>query len=380
MNIIGLIVAAGRGKRAGGDVPKQYRELCGQTVLHRSIMALLTHPQITKVQVVIRADDVVDYHSSTNGISNLLPVCIGGAERHDSVLAGLEAIETHGPDIVLIHDAARPLVSKTVISEVINALSDHSGAFPALKVVDALWRGNSTIEAPESREGLWRAQTPQGFRFDEILAAHKNLASPALDDVAVAFAAGLNVAITNGSEDNFKITNPEDFARAEAILKEDMDIRTGNGFDVHKFGDGDYVTLCGVEIPHTNGLVGHSDADVAMHTITDAIFGALSEGDIGQWFPPSNPQWKGAASDIFLLRAVERADARGFKINHIDCTIICETPKIGPHAMAMRERMAEIMGMDVDRVSVKATTSEKLGFTGRGEGIAAMATATLVKL
>ena len=379
MSIIGLIVAAGRGKRAGGDVPKQYRELCGQTVLRRSILALLAHPQVAKVQVVIHSDDAVEYQSSTSGISDLLPARIGGAERHDSVLAGLEALESYAPDMVLIHDAARPFVSETVITDVIEALSDHSGAFPALKVVDALWRGDTTIKFAESRDNLWRAQTPQGFRFSEILAAHKNLAAPALDDVAVAHAAGLRVAITHGSEDNFKITNPEDFARAEAILKEDMDIRTGNGFDVHKFGDGDHITLCGVDIPHSNGLVGHSDADVAMHTVTDAIFGALSEGDIGQWFPPSDPQWKGAASEIFLLKAVERANARGFKINHIDCTIICEMPKIGPHAVTMREKMAAIIGIDLERVSVKATTSEKLGFTGRGEGIAAMATATLVK-
>ncbi len=379
MKIAGLIVAAGRGVRAGGGIPKQYRDLNGQTVLRRSVLALLAHRDVEAVQVVIHSDDVNEYEAAVNGISGLLPVCIGGAERHDSVLAGLNALKGFAPDIVLIHDAARPLVSVNIIEEVINALETHAGAFPALPVVDALWRGGDVIDTPETREGLWRAQTPQGFRFADILAAHENLTSPALDDVAVAHAAGLSVAITQGAEDNFKITNPEDFARAERALKDDMDIRTGNGFDVHKFGEGDHVTLCGVDIPHTHGLVGHSDADVAMHTVTDAIFGALCEGDIGQWFPPSDMQWKGAASDIFLTKAVERAVARGFTVTHIDCTIICEMPKIGPHALAMRERMAQIIGIDMGRISVKATTSEKLGFTGRGEGIAATATATLVK-
>jgi len=328
MKVAGLIVAAGRGKRAGGDIPKQYRDLNGQTVLRRSILALLAHRSVEAVQVVIHSDDLNDYESSVNGISGLLPVCIGGAARHDSVLAGLNALKSAAPDLVLIHDAARPLVSVNIIEEVLNALKTHAGAFPALPVVDALWRGGNAIETPEEREGLWRAQTPQGFRFDDILAAHKTLATPVLDDVAVAHQAGLNVAITRGAEDNFKITTPGDFARAKRILRDDMDIRTGNGFDVHKFGEGDHITLCGVEIPHSHGLVGHSDADVAMHTVTDAIFGALCEGDIGQWFPPSDMQWKGAASDIFLAKSVERAAARGFTITHIDCTIICEMPRL----------------------------------------------------
>ncbi len=379
MKVAGLIVAAGRGKRAGGGIPKQYRDLNGQTVLRRSILALLAHRDVEAVLVVIHSDDVGEYERAVNGISGLLPVCIGGVERQDSVLAGLNALQATAPDMVLIHDAARPLVSVNIIEEVVNALETHAGAFPALPVVDALWRGGDVIETPETREGLWRAQTPQGFRFADILAAHKNLTAPALDDVAVAHGAGLSVAITQGAEDNFKITTLEDFARAKRALKDDMDIRTGNGFDVHKFGDGDHVTLCGIKIPHSHGLVGHSDADVAMHAVTDAIFGALAEGDIGQWFPPSDMQWKGAASDIFLRKAVERSVARGFTITHIDCTIICEFPKIGPHALAMRERMAQIVGIDMDRISVKATTSEKLGFTGRGEGIAATATATLVK-
>ncbi|MBL4873014.1 MAG: bifunctional 2-C-methyl-D-erythritol 4-phosphate cytidylyltransferase/2-C-methyl-D-erythritol 2,4-cyclodiphosphate synthase [Rhodobacteraceae bacterium] len=380
MKVAGLIVAAGRGVRAGGGIPKQYRDLMGQSVLRRSVLALLAHRAVEVVQVVIHSDDVNEYESTVNGISGLLPVCIGGVKRHDSVLAGLNALKSAAPDLVLIHDAARPLVSVNVIEEVLNALETHEGAFPALPVVDALWRGDNTIERPEPREGLWRAQTPQGFRFNDILAAHETLTVSVLDDVAAAHAAGLSVAITHGAEDNFKITTPEDFARAERALRGYMDIRTGNGFDVHKFGEGEHVTLCGVDIPHSHGLVGHSDADVAMHAVTDAIFGALCEGDIGQWFPPSDMQWKGAASDIFLAKAVERTAARGFTITHIDCTIICEMPKIGPHALTMRERMAQIIGIDLDRISVKATTSEKLGFTGRGEGIAATATATLVKI
>ena len=380
MKVVGLIVAAGSGKRAGGGMPKQYRDLGTQTVLHRAVLALASHLDVDTVQVVIHKDYVDEYECSVKGIPNLQPVCFGGAERHDSVLAGLKSLKSNAPDAVLIHDAARPLVSHTVISAVIDALETQAGAFPALPVIDALWRGDGVIKSSEARENLWRAQTPQGFRFADILAAHESLSVPALDDVAVAHAAGMNIAITKGDEDNFKITNPEDFARAKRILREDMDIRTGNGFDVHKFGEGNHITLCGVNIAHTHSLVGHSDADVAMHSVTDAIFGALCEGDIGQWFPPRDPQWKGAASDIFLAKAVERASERSFTISHVDCTIICEFPKIGPHAKAMRERMAQILRIDLDRISVKATTSEKLGFTGRGEGIAATATATLVKI
>ncbi len=372
MKIAGLIVAAGRGKRAGGAEPKQYQKLAGEAVLRRSVRAMAAH--VDCVLVVIHPDDLKAYEAAIAGL-NVLPVCYGGAERHDSVLKGLEALKPQAPDFVLIHDAARPLVSDAVISGVINGLKDHVGAFPALPVIDALWR-----DGPAPRDGLWRAQTPQGFRFDDILAAHKGRDVPALDDAAVAHGAGMTVAITVGAEDNFKITTAEDFVRAERILGGNMDIRTGNGFDVHKIGEGEFVTLCGIKIPHSGGLIGHSDADVAMHAITDAIFGALAEGDIGQWFPPSEAKWKGAASDIFLTKAVERAADRGFTITHLDCTIICEMPKIGPHALVMRERIAGIVGIDVDRVSVKATTSETLGFTGRGEGIAANATATLVKI
>ncbi len=379
MKITGLIVAAGRGARAGRGMPKQYRDLAGQSVLRRAMLALLAHRDIDAVQVVIHPDDANLYQAASAGISGLLAPCFGGVTRQDSVLAGLGALKPHAPDLVLIHDAARPFLPLKVISGVIAALDTHAGAFPALGVVDALWRGDTVISAPQPRAGLWRAQTPQGFRFVDILAAYETAHSDALDDVAVAHMAAMDVAITKGAAENFKITHAEDFRRAENMVGKSMDIRVGNGFDVHKFGAGDHVTLCGVDIAHDAGLVGHSDADVAMHAITDAIFGALAEGDIGQWFPPTDPQWKGAVSDIFLKKAVERLNARDFSLTHVDCTIICEFPKIGPHAKDMRSNLAKLLRIDIERVSVKATTSEKLGFTGRGEGIAAMATATLVK-
>ena len=379
LNITALIVAAGRGTRVGSGTPKQYREVGGIPVLRLAAKALLAHPKVTALQVVIHPDDRHLYGAAMAGL-DVNPVVLGGDTRSESVLAGLRALQPQKPDIVLIHDAARPFIAPNIIDNVLSALKTHKGAFPCLPVVDALWRGESTVEQPVDRTDLWRAQTPQGFDFTTILTAHEQARAPAADDVALAHQAGIDVAIVAGSEQNFKITTLGDFIRAEKEMSEKMDIRTGNGFDVHAFGPGDFVTLCGLEISHSNGLVGHSDADVAMHAITDALFGALAEGDIGQWFPPSDPQWKGAASDIFLRKAVERAVERGFTISHVDCTIICEMPKIGPHALDMRSKIAEIIGLDLDRVSVKATTSEKLGFTGRGEGIAAMATATLVKI
>ena len=375
-----LIVAAGRGTRAGEGLPKQYRPLRGQPVLAHTLRALLAHKAVGAVQVVIHPDDISLYEAATAGIAGLLPPVFGGETRSESVLNGLEALAKAAPGFVLIHDAARPFLPLHVIDNLLVALRSHRGAFPALPVVDALWHGaNGLAKAPRSRGGLYRAQTPQAFHFADILAAHHSATAPADDDVALAHASGMEVAIVQGDEANFKLTTREDFTRAE---KENalIDIRTGNGFDVHAFTGGNAVTLCGIKIPHSHSLLGHSDADVAMHTITDALFGALAEGDIGQWFPPSEAEWKGVASDIFLLKAVERVAARGFTITNIDCTIICEAPKIGPHATAMRAEIAKIAGIGLDRVSIKATTSEKLGFTGRKEGIAAMATATLVKL
>ena len=280
----------------------------------------------------------------------------------------------------MIHDAARPLVSRKVINGVLEALETAPGAAPGLPVTDALWSAENTqVVAARPRDGLHRAQTPQGFDLEAIRAAHAAAPENAADDVEVALAYGLDVTITQGAEENLKITHAADFDRARAFLERPpMDIRTGNGFDVHAFAPGSHVTLCGVEIPHDQALKGHSDADVAMHAVTDAIYGALARGDIGQHFPPSDPQWKGAASDIFLRHAVDLAGQMAFRITHVDCTIVCEHPKIGPHAATMRARMAEIMRLEPDQISIKATTSEKLGFTGRGEGIAAQATATLV--
>ncbi len=375
---VALIVAAGRGTRAGGDQPKQWQPVAGKPVIAHTLARFATHSRIARIVLVLHADDLA------RG-ADLIPapdvIVAGGADRAASVQAGLRAAEGTGLPYVLIHDVARPCVTEQIISDVIAALAGTPGAAPALPVTDALWTGeDARVTGTQDRTGLYRAQTPQGFHLPAILAAHAMHPGGAADDVEVARAAGLEVAIVPGDEDNLKITLPADFARAESILRSAMKIRTGNGFDVHAFGPGDHVTLCGVDIPHTHGLVGHSDADVAMHTVTDAIYGALAMGDIGQHFPPSDPQWKGAASDIFLRHAVDLAATQGFEISNVDCTLICETPKIGPHAQAMRVKMAEIMGMDVADISVKATTSERLGFTGRGEGIACLATCTLVSL
>jgi 2-C-methyl-D-erythritol 4-phosphate cytidylyltransferase/2-C-methyl-D-erythritol 2,4-cyclodiphosphate synthase len=373
-----IIVAAGRGTRAGGGLPKQWRPLAGQRVIDWTLAAFQTHPSVDNIVLVHHSEDLAH-------IADLDVVCVqGGDSRDASVRNGLEALATlvPAPERVLIHDAARPATSQALISAVLTMLDNSDAAAPALAITDALWRGASDhVTGTQERDGLYRAQTPQGFRFASILKAHRNSDGPAADDVEVARKAGLAVSIVSGDEDNLKITRPEDFARAERILKDrDMDIRVGNGFDVHRFGDGTHVTLCGIEIPHARGLQGHSDADVGMHAVTDAIYGALGDGDIGQHFPPSDPQWKGAASELFLRHACDLARARGFTITHADCTLICETPKIGPHAPAMKAQMAEIMELETDRISVKATTSERLGFTGRGEGIASIATATLVRL
>ncbi|SMY07383.1 bifunctional 2-C-methyl-D-erythritol 4-phosphate cytidylyltransferase/2-C-methyl-D-erythritol 2,4-cyclodiphosphate synthase [Flavimaricola marinus] len=376
MTTAAIIVAAGRGLRAGGGVPKQWRDLVGRPVLAHTLDALRAPSLIAPIVLVIHPDDADRAEAlELDGVI----VVEGGASRDASVRAGLEALAPHTPDLVLIHDAARPVLRPDLIARVIDALAEHEGAAPALAVTDALWRGVDMVDGTQDREGLWRAQTPQGFRFAPILAAHRAHEGGAADDVAVARAAGMDVAIVPGDEDNIKITGPADFARAARSLGGMMDIRTGNGYDVHRFGPGDHVVLCGVKVPFERGLQGHSDADVGMHAVTDAIYGALARGDIGQHFPPSDPQWKGAESHIFLAHACALAREMGFAITHMDCTLVCEFPKIGPLAAEMRTEMARIMGLDVDRVSVKATTSERLGFTGRGEGIAAIATATLVK-
>ncbi|MEY3309242.1 MAG: hypothetical protein RLZZ413_3280 [Pseudomonadota bacterium] len=372
MTVAAIIVAAGRGTRAGGAVPKQWQLLAGQPVVAHSVAAFADLAEL--VILVVHPDD------RTRAAPLGVRAVNGGATRDASVRNALEHLAGTGVTRVLIHDGARPLVSRALIARLIGALDQSVAAAPALPVTDALWRGTDLhVTGTQDRTGLWRAQTPQAFHFDAILAAHRAHPGGAADDVEVARAAGLDVTIVEGDEDNLKLTFAADFARAERILKgRSMDIRVGNGFDVHAFGPGDHVWLCGVKVPHGKGLVGHSDADVGMHALTDAIYGALAEGDIGQHFPPSDPQWKGAESHIFLRHAAGRAAARGFVLSHADVTLICERPKIGPHAAAMRQALAEILGIAPDRVSVKATTSERLGFTGREEGIAALATATLV--
>lgn len=375
-----IIVAAGRGTRAGGEVPKQWQPLAGRRVIEWTLSAFEEVAAIDRIVVVLHPDDLDRLSPGPD-----LKIVTGGETRAASVRAGLEALAQTPPDFVLIHDAARACVPQKVIQGVIRALVNADGAAPGLAVTDALWRdtgGSAMVKTIEPRAHLHRAQTPQGFRFARILAAHRGGTVDAADDVELAVASGIEVAITPGDDNNIKITTPEDFARAERILKERtgrMDVRLGNGFDVHAFGPGDHVKLCGVDVPHDKGLVGHSDADVGLHAITDAIYGALSAGDIGRHFPPSDPQWKGAASHIFLEHAAGLVAENGYVISNIDCTLICEVPKIGPHADTMRAALAKILGVSPGQVSVKATTSERLGFTGRGEGIAAIATATLVQ-
>lgn len=371
MKVAVLIVAAGRGTRAGPGAPKQWRPLAGRRVVDWTLQAF-DLPMISQRVLVIHPDDASE--AEALGV----PCVFGGDTRAKSVRAGLEALAQAQVDRVLIHDVARPCVTPRVIADVVAALDHAPGAAPALAVTDALWTGqDNRVTGMRDRTGLFRAQTPQGFHFDAILDAHRRSDGLAADDVAVARAAGLDVTIVPGDETNLKITHPADFDRAANLLK-GPDMRIGSGYDVHAFGPGDHVTLCGIAVPFEHGFRAHSDGDVAMHALTDAIYGALSDGDIGRHFPPSDPQWKGAASDIFLRHAVERAIERGLAIGNVDVTIICERPKIGPHAEAMRAQLAGIMGCAPGQVSVKATTSEQLGFTGRGEGIAAQATCLLV--
>ncbi len=372
-----IIVAAGRGTRAGGERPKQWQDLAGRPVLAHTVAAFRGAERLL---VVLHPEDMDAGLALFGGSVTLVA---GGASRTESVRNALEVLAGSGVETVLIHDGARPLVPADLIDRVRAALIEGPAAAPALAVSDALWRGDAGLVAGvQDRAGLYRAQTPQGFHFEPILAAYRAHPGEAADDVEIARAAGLPVTIVAGAEDNLKITWPEDFDRAAAILRArkgaQMDVRLGNGYDVHAFCEGDHVVLCGVKVPHSKGLLGHSDADVGMHALTDAIYGALAEGDIGRHFPPSDPQWKGAASWIFLDHAVKLAASKGYRLANCDITLICERPKIGPHALDMAAELARIMGCDPTRVSVKATTSERLGFTGREEGIAAIATATLI--
>ncbi len=386
MRAAAVIVAAGRGARAGfPEVPKQYQPINGKPMFRYSIDAFAEHADISAIQVVIHPEHRETYLTQTRGLNApLLPPVSGGAERQASVLAGLEALEPHEPERVLIHDAARPFVSGEIIRRVLDGLDTRSASIAALPVTDTLKKAGATntISATIERNGLWRAQTPQGFRYDAILAAHRKAKSAGradfTDDAAIAEWAGMDVGLVMGSEANRKMTTSDDIRAAQSPETGWPDIRTGSGFDVHRFTAGDHVMLCGVRVPHDFGLEGHSDADAPLHALTDALLGCIGSGDIGLHFPPSDARWKGANSAIFLAEAARLIRERGGRITNIDVTVLCELPRIGPFREAMRARMAEILGIGVDRTSVKATTTERLGFTGRAEGLAAMATATVL--
>ena len=375
---IGLLVAAGSGSRAGAELPKQFAPLAGRPLLAHALNGL-SQPGIHGVQVVIGAGQETLYAEAVAGAPLPAPV-IGGEIRQQSVRNGLEAIAAAGgAEIVLIHDAARPFLPARVVADLLDALGDADGAVPVLPVVDSLARADDMLGEPVDRSELVRVQTPQAFRFDAILAAHRALASTAevTDDAQVARASGLLVAAVDGDPNLEKITYAHDFERAEQRLRTRLTSRTGLGFDVHAFAPDKELWLGGLLIPHDLGLAGHSDADVVLHALTDAVLGAIGAGDIGDHFPPSDPQWRGAASSIFLEHARSLVERRGGRIDHVDVTIICEAPKVGPHREAMRANVAALLRLPPSRVSIKATTTERLGFTGRGEGMAAQAIATL---
>ena len=402
-----LIVAAGRGRRVGGPLPKQYRTLQGRAVLGHSVLRFAAHPRIDRVRVVIDPADRPLYDDAVResaAAGKLLAPVAGGASRQDSVRLGLESLAKAPPDRVLIHDGARPLVAAAVIDGTLDALDAHDGAVAALAVSDSLKRAVpggalAVVTGAVPRENLWRAQTPQGFRYQAILDAHRAAAGGALtdgtaagggvltDDAAVAAHAGLTVALTAGDEDNLKITTEQDFSRAERIMAAQgaraaaaetaRETRVGMGFDVHRFGPGDHLMLGGVAVPHERGVIGHSDGDVVLHAIVDALLGTIAAGDIGTHFPPSDEAWRDADSTRFVAHALALLEERGGRLCHVDVTLICQRPRIGPHRPAMVARLAAVLGLAPDRVSLKATTTEGLGFTGRGEGIAAQALATV---
>ncbi|HLS68066.1 MAG TPA: bifunctional 2-C-methyl-D-erythritol 4-phosphate cytidylyltransferase/2-C-methyl-D-erythritol 2,4-cyclodiphosphate synthase [Kiloniellales bacterium] len=378
--MIALVVAAGRGLRFGTQKPKQYSALAGIPLLRHSLLRLARHPAIDGIRVVIHPDDLADYEAATADLP-LLPPVEGGKSRQESVRRGLESLVSLQPGRVLIHDGARPFPSAALLDRLVSALEEHPGAVPALPIVDTLKRAGaegSPLQAGPERGGLLRVQTPQAFHFAAILAAHRaNPAGEESDDAAVAEKAGLPVIWIAGEEENFKVTTSDDHARAEAFLARPHRIRTGLGYDVHAFAEGDHVMLCGLRIPHDQGLQGHSDADAGLHALTDALLGSIAAGDIGQHFPPSDPRWKGADSAAFLVHAAKLVRDAGGTLEHVDITLICESPKLGPHREAMRARLCELLSLQPDQVSIKATTTEGLGFTGRGEGIAAQALATV---
>jgi len=391
MSVAALIVAAGRGSRAGQGIPKQYRLLGGNPVLARTLETFLAHPEIQKTLVVIHPDDQELYGQSLAALpqelaNRLAPVAFGGETRQESVCNGLEALEAFAPDHVLIHDAARPFVAADLIDRAIESARLWKAAVPGIPVTDTIKvvDPQGKVEATPDRTTLRAVQTPQAFDFAILLEAHRRAAAANLrtftDDGALAEWAGLSVHVFPGDAANTKLTHSADFAEAERRLKETpmtYVTRLGTGFDVHAFGEGDHVWLGGIRIPHDMGVLAHSDGDVILHALTDALLGAIADGDIGTHFPPSDPQWKGASSDRFLAHAVALVRARGGKIDHLDATLLAERPRLGPYREEMRRRIAQICGLKIEQVSLKATTTEKLGFTGRSEGIAAQAAATV---
>jgi len=371
LSVVALIVAAGKGTRAGEEVPKQYRPIGGRSVLAHAAAAFVHHPSVARVHVVVADGETARAREALGGLD--VSIGVGGPTRQGSVRRGLDQLGE--ADLVLVHDAARPLVPAAMISRVLHALQTEVAVCPALPVVDSLRRGDGCVSGEVPREGLWRAQTPQGFRLDMLRSAHAVAPAGATDDAEIARAAGHRVALVAGDERAMKLTFADDFVRAEAMMG--MLTCTGTGFDVHRFGPGDHLWLCGLRIPHSQGVIGHSDADVGLHALTDAVLGALGDGDIGMHFPPTDARWKGVSSDRFLAHAADLVAAAGGRIMHVDVTIICEAPKVGPHRDAMRMRIADILRAHHPRVSVKATTTEALGFAGRREGIAAQAAATI---
>src|SRR5499427_8591532 len=380
--VAAVVVAAGRGIRAGGTMPKQYRVVCGVPVIRHALSLFVDHPEIDFVQPVIHRDDAAAFAEATAGLK-LRAAAFGGATRQMSVRSGLEALEKERPRVVLVHDAARPFTSPALISRAI-AAGAGGAAVPGLAVTDTIKEvdEDQRVVRTLDRGRLRAAQTPQAFMYDGLLAAHRRAfiagRNDFTDDAALAEWAGIAVTVFAGEAENTKLTIEEDFVRITAADWAGLaDVRTATGYDVHSIVDGDHIWLGGVRIPHSRALSGHSDADVALHALVDAILGALAEGDIGAHFPPTDPQWRGAPSNTFLAFAVDRVRQRGGRIAHLDITIVCEAPRVGPHRDAMRARIARIAGVGIDRVAIKATTNEKLGFIGRREGISALATATI---
>jgi 2-C-methyl-D-erythritol 4-phosphate cytidylyltransferase/2-C-methyl-D-erythritol 2,4-cyclodiphosphate synthase len=374
MRIAAILVAAGSGIRFGAEVPKQFLTIAGKPVIRHAAEALAAH-----VSLLQPVGDAAPIEAALAGVAGCLPVVAGGATRQDSVRAGLEALVPHAPDIVLVHDAARPVIPAGTVPALLAALRESPGAIPAAPVADTLKRVvRGVITETVARTGLFRAQTPQAFRFQTLLAAHRSGLTGATDDASLLEAAGETIEVVPGSDDNIKLTYPEDLVRLERIMTVPLVPRVGTGFDVHVLEAGRPLFLCGLKVPHDKGLAGHSDADVGIHALCDAIYGALAEGDIGRHFPPGDATWKDADSARFLIHAAERITARGGRLVNADVTLICEQPKITPHAAAMIVRLASLLGVAPARVSVKATTTEKLGFTGRGEGIAAQAVVSVL--